>query len=60
MALCPSRCVCLTLLIDIVLLGLLEAILSECIEPSIEPVHPYRAQIRVSGTAVSRTGGRTA
>ena len=28
--------------------------LSECIEPSMR--HPYRTQIRVSGTAVSRTG----
>ena len=31
--------------------------LSECVEPSIEPVHPYRTQIHVSGTAMSRAGG---
>ena len=32
--------------------------LADCNEPSIWPVHPCRAQIRVSGTAVSRTGSR--
>ena len=35
----------------ILLLEFLVKGLSECIEPSIEPVHPYRAQIRLSGTA---------
>ena len=34
--------------------------LSECIEPSNEPVHPYRTLISVSVTAVSRTGGSQA
>ena len=33
----------------ILLLEFLVKGLSECIEPSIEPVHPYRTQIRVSG-----------
>ena len=33
--------------------------LSECIGP-VEPAHPYRTHIRVSGTAVSRTGGSQA
>ena len=31
--------------------------MSECIEPSIEPVYPHRTHILVSGTAGSRTGG---